>query len=98
MYYRGAAAALVVFDLTTPSSFATLKNWVKELRTLGPENIVIAICANKADLEDRRVRWGQLRLLRRQRLFRCSDPHPGAMHAAVASGHPLDHFSLPLHL
>eukprot|EP00004_Rigifila_ramosa_P001299 TRINITY_DN1120_c0_g1_i1.p1 TRINITY_DN1120_c0_g1~~TRINITY_DN1120_c0_g1_i1.p1 ORF type:complete len:216 (-),score=46.87 TRINITY_DN1120_c0_g1_i1:185-787(-) len=54
MYYRGAAAAIVVYDITQKSSFQTLQRWVKELRTLGPENIVIAIAANKADLEDTR--------------------------------------------
>ena len=56
MYYRGAAAAIVVYDITQASSFVTLKNWVKELQTLGPENIVIAVCGNKVDQEDRRVR------------------------------------------
>jgi GTPase SAR1 family protein len=34
---------------------ATLKNWVKELKQLGPDNIVIAIAGNKSDLEDKRV-------------------------------------------
>lgn len=50
MYYRGAAAAIVVYDITRKSSFQTLKNWVRELKQLGPENIVIAIAGNKADL------------------------------------------------
>jgi len=54
MYYRGAAAAIVVYDITRKSTFQTLKNWVKELRQLGPENIVIAIAGNKCDLEDQR--------------------------------------------
>lgn len=56
MYYRGAAAAIIVYDITKASSFNTLKNWVRELQQLGPENIVIAVCGNKADLEDKRVR------------------------------------------
>jgi len=54
MYYRGAAAAIVVYDITQKNSFQTLQRWVKELRTLGPENIVIAIAGNKADLSDQR--------------------------------------------
>jgi Ras-related protein Rab-22 len=54
MYYRGAAAAIIVYDITRSSSFQTLKNWVRELQQLGPENIVIAICGNKCDLEDKR--------------------------------------------
>ena len=54
MYYRGAAAAIIVYDITKTSSFNTLKNWVRELQQLGPENIVIAVCGNKADLEEKR--------------------------------------------
>ena len=36
------------------TSFKTLQNWVQELHSLGPENIVIAIAGNKCDLEDKR--------------------------------------------
>ena len=56
MYYRGAAAAILVYDITKLSSFSTLKNWIDELRANGPKDIVIAIAGNKADLEDQRVR------------------------------------------
>ncbi|RLN89702.1 hypothetical protein BBJ28_00011886 [Nothophytophthora sp. Chile5] len=35
-------------------SLTTLKNWVKELKQLGPDNIVIAIAGNKSDLEEKR--------------------------------------------
>lgn len=55
MYYRGAAAAIIVYDITSAQSFQTLKNWVRELQQLGPENIVIAVCGNKSDLEEKRV-------------------------------------------
>lgn len=41
-------------------SLATLKNWVRELKQLGPDNIVIAIAGNKSDLADKRVRRGGL--------------------------------------
>ena len=54
MYYRGAAAAIVVYDITRKTSFETLQNWVNELKQLGPENIVIAIAGNKSDLENER--------------------------------------------
>jgi small GTP-binding protein len=55
MYYRGAAAALVVFDITRMATFDTMKKWVNELKSVGPENIAIAVCGNKADLADKRV-------------------------------------------
>lgn len=52
---RGAAAAIVVYDITRASSFRTLQNWVRELQQLGPENIILAVCGNKSDLVDKRV-------------------------------------------
>lgn len=54
MYYRGAAAAIVVYDITNPDSFAGAKSWVKELQRRGDPNVVIALAGNKADLEARR--------------------------------------------
>lgn len=54
MYYRGAAAAIVVYDITRASTFKTLRNWVDELRNQGPKDIALAIAGNKADLADRR--------------------------------------------
>lgn len=52
MYYRGAAAAIVVYDITSESSFTMLKTWISELRKHGPVNIVLAIAGNKLDLGD----------------------------------------------
>jgi len=54
MYYRGAAAAIVVYDITRASSFKTLKHWVEELMSKGPKDIAIAIAGNKADMEEQR--------------------------------------------
>lgn len=54
MYYRGAAAAIVVYDITSQITFKKVKDWVHELKQHGPENIVIAIAGNKNDLEDLR--------------------------------------------
>mmetsp|Transcript_21793 Transcript_21793/g.31820 ORF Transcript_21793/g.31820 Transcript_21793/m.31820 type:complete len:194 (+) Transcript_21793:144-725(+) len=54
MYYRGAAAAIVVYDITDPDSFAGAKSWVKELQRRGDPNVIIALAGNKADLEQRR--------------------------------------------
>ena len=54
MYYRGAAAAIVVYDITDIDSFEGAKSWVKELQRRGDPNVVIALAGNKADLESRR--------------------------------------------
>ncbi|KAH3732440.1 Rab GTPase [Pelomyxa schiedti] len=55
MYYRGAAAALVVYDITKMATFEVMKRWIDELRSHAPPNIVLAICGNKVDLEDARA-------------------------------------------
>ena len=54
MYYRGAAAAIVVYDITSPLSFQRAKNWVRELQRAGNANIVIALAGNKCDLASKR--------------------------------------------
>lgn len=54
MYYRGAAAAIIVYDITNRESFAGAKSWVKELMRRGDPNVVIALAGNKADLESKR--------------------------------------------
>ncbi|KAF2841127.1 vacuolar protein sorting-associated protein 21 [Patellaria atrata CBS 101060] len=50
MYYRNAQAALVVYDITKPSSFTKAQHWVSELQRQASPNIVIAVVGNKADL------------------------------------------------
>jgi GTPase SAR1 family protein len=47
MYYRGAAAAIIVYDISRASTFKTLKTWVDELKNQGPKEIAIAIAGNK---------------------------------------------------
>jgi GTPase SAR1 family protein len=55
MYYRGAAAAVVVFDLTKRDTFTGAKSWVKELQRRGDTEVVIALAGNKVDMDGRRV-------------------------------------------
>ncbi|PGH32926.1 rab family, other [[Emmonsia] crescens] len=50
MYYRNAQAALVVYDLTKPSSLTKAKHWVAELQRQASPGIVIALVGNKLDL------------------------------------------------
>jgi Ras-related protein Rab-5C len=54
MYYRGAAAAVVVYDITSMDSFERAKKWVQELQRQGKPNLVTVLVANKADLETKR--------------------------------------------
>lgn len=56
MYYRGAGAAILVFDITRPQTLRSLQHWVDDLKNNGPPDIILALCGNKADLTgDRRV-------------------------------------------
>jgi len=54
MYYRGASAAIIVFDITSMESFHRAQQWVKELQRQGSPDVVIAIAGNKVDREDER--------------------------------------------
>ena len=50
MYYRNAQAALVVYDITKPSSLTKAQHWVAELHRQASPGIVIALVGNKSDL------------------------------------------------
>ncbi|KAI6706195.1 hypothetical protein NL676_009157 [Syzygium grande] len=52
MYYRGSAAAIIVYDMTNLASFERAKKWVQELQAQGNPNMVMALARNKADLLD----------------------------------------------
>lgn len=54
MYYRGAQASIIVYDITSPESFERAKTWVRELQRQAAPNIVIALTGNKCDLESQR--------------------------------------------
>lgn len=50
MYYRNAQSALVVYDITKPTSLTKAKHWVTELQRQASPGIVIALVGNKVDL------------------------------------------------
>jgi len=53
-YYRGAAGALLVYDISRRDTFAHLSRWLQEARQNGNENMTIMLIGNKCDLEHRR--------------------------------------------
>lgn len=55
MYYRGAQAAIVVYDITNADTFTRAKSWVGELHRHARPDIVIALAGNKSDLGSRRT-------------------------------------------
>ena len=52
MYYREAAGALIVYDVTIKGSLQNAQDWVKDIRQHGPENIKVCMIGNKSDLLD----------------------------------------------
>ncbi|CAA2979206.1 ras-related RABF2a-like [Olea europaea subsp. europaea] len=54
MYYRGASAAVIVYDIANQESFEQAKKWVRELQGQGNSNTDMALAGNKADLLDAR--------------------------------------------
>lgn len=52
-YYRAAAGALLVYDVTSEDSFENVKTWLDEARNNGNEEMVICLVGNKIDLEDK---------------------------------------------
>ena len=54
MYYRGANAAVIVYDITSIDSFERAKKWVTELDKQAQPDIVIALVGNKTDLQTQR--------------------------------------------
>jgi len=53
-YYRGANVALVVFDITSRSSFESLPLWIENYYKNGPEQKNIILIGNKKDMADQR--------------------------------------------
>jgi Ras-related protein Rab-2A len=54
-YYRDAAGALLVYDITRRESFHHLSRWLEEAVTNGNPSMTIMLIGNKSDLEHRRA-------------------------------------------
>ncbi|EFA83924.1 Rab GTPase [Heterostelium album PN500] len=53
-YYRGAAGALLVYDITRRITYNHLTNWLTDARNLTNPNTIIMLIGNKKDLEGQR--------------------------------------------
>ena len=54
VYYNGANAAILMFDLTQSHTFMNTKNWYKELLKYGLKDIPMVLVGNKSDLKKER--------------------------------------------
>ncbi|CAE6431534.1 unnamed protein product [Rhizoctonia solani] len=59
-YYRGAAACLLVYDITSRASFLNLSRWLADARALASPQLVAVLVGNKTDREEEReVEWSE---------------------------------------
>ncbi|KAM3423400.1 hypothetical protein BST61_g833 [Cercospora zeina] len=49
-YFRGASGALLVFDITRRSTFASVTAWLHDLRQIAEDDIIVVLVGNKSDL------------------------------------------------
>eukprot|EP00300_Choanocystis_sp_HF-7_P039616 c592_g1_i1.p1 GENE.c592_g1_i1~~c592_g1_i1.p1 ORF type:complete len:230 (+),score=51.59 c592_g1_i1:44-691(+) len=54
-YYRGAAGALLVYDISKYSSFENIERWLSELRGHADASILLMLVGNKSDLRHLRA-------------------------------------------
>lgn len=54
MFFRGAKAALLVFDLTRPATLSKLNDWYSDLIKNAGKDVLTILVGNKNDLEDLR--------------------------------------------
>uniref|UniRef100_A0A669CF96 RAB37, member RAS onco family n=1 Tax=Oreochromis niloticus TaxID=8128 RepID=A0A669CF96_ORENI len=56
-YYRDAHALLLLYDITSKSSFDNIRAWLTEIHEYAQSNVVIMLLGNKADMSsDRAIR------------------------------------------
>lgn len=60
-YYHSAHGVMCVYDMTSEKSFSNLESyWLTEIRKHAPQNAVLMLVGNKADLEsERKVDFGR---------------------------------------
>eukprot|EP01098_Paradermamoeba_levis_P005912 TRINITY_DN2460_c0_g3_i2.p1 TRINITY_DN2460_c0_g3~~TRINITY_DN2460_c0_g3_i2.p1 ORF type:complete len:307 (-),score=86.71 TRINITY_DN2460_c0_g3_i2:145-1065(-) len=54
-YYRGAAGALLVYDISRRDSFNRLASWLQDARQHSNPNMTIMLIGNKSDMEEKRA-------------------------------------------
>jgi small GTP-binding protein len=53
--YRGAMGTMLLYDITTSATFASVPRWLQELRENAEPNTILMLIGNKSDLADDRA-------------------------------------------
>jgi len=63
LYYRGAYAAIIVYDITDRETYQGALSWINEIKQIEGDKIKVALVGNKLDLQmtDRRVEYEMAR-------------------------------------
>ena len=54
-YYKGAAGAILVFDLSRAHTFKNIKKWMKEVKEEANSTISFILVGNKCDLDESKI-------------------------------------------
>jgi len=54
-YYRGAHGLIIVFDITSKTSFDNVQKWLDDINAHAPPNVARVLVGNKSDLESKRM-------------------------------------------
>lgn len=54
-YIRDTSVAVIVYDVTNRNSYKSVQKWIDDVKNLRGESAIIALLANKVDLEGRDV-------------------------------------------
>ena len=54
-YIRDTSVAVIVYDVANTNSFKSVQKWIDDVKNQRGEGVIIALLANKVDLEDRDV-------------------------------------------
>lgn len=82
LYYRGAAAAVLVYDLSRPASLERAKHWASELRRNAGNAKLVVLVGNKSDLVDAGGAVGQ----KEAEEYACSQGMPPIFLASAKTG------------
>ena len=54
-YYKNSVCAIIAYDITKRTSFENVQEWIEEVRSQSPKQILLVLVGNKIDLEKERV-------------------------------------------
>lgn len=53
-YYKGAQGIILIYDITSTSTFESIDKWIEDIKEKAPEDIQLLLLGNKCDLESER--------------------------------------------